>query len=134
MATKYFPQVEKQIVFEGRDSKNPLAFRYYDKQQKVGGRTMGEWFRFSIAYWHTMMGSGRDIFGEPSFIRAVHAASWECIIHRNWCRRDDDTESHPPAYPNVPRNDCCIDAGNVYSRTEFVDSKIVWVLMNEISI
>lgn len=69
MLNKYFPKVEKQISYEGRDSKNPLAFKYYKKDQKVGNRTMAEHFRFSVAYWHTMMGDGTDMFGAPAFQR-----------------------------------------------------------------
>jgi xylose isomerase len=72
MLNKYFQKVEKQIPYEGKDSKNPLAFKYYNKHQQVGGKTMGEHLRFSVAYWHTLMGTGRDIFGEPSFKREWH--------------------------------------------------------------
>ena len=74
MARKFFPHIEKQIPFEGRDSKNPLAFKYYNKQQKVGGKTMGEHLRFSVAYWHTFMGTGTDMFGGASFEREWRAA------------------------------------------------------------
>jgi len=72
---KYFPNVEKQISYEGKDSNNPLAFKYYNKNQKVGGKTMGEHLRFSVAYWHTLMGTGSDIFGSPSFKREWHKAN-----------------------------------------------------------
>jgi xylose isomerase len=75
MTNKYFPKVQKQIQFEGKDSKNPLAFKYYNKNQKVGNKTMAEHLRFSVAYWHTMMGDGSDMFGGPSFQRPWHTAS-----------------------------------------------------------
>jgi xylose isomerase len=52
-----------QIKFEGKDSDNPLAFKYYDAKQKVGKKTMEEHFRFAIAYWHTFNGTGGDPFG-----------------------------------------------------------------------
>ena len=71
---KYFPDVNK-IQFEGKTSKNPLAFKYYNKEQKVGNKTMGEHLRFSVAYWHTMMGVGSDIFGAPAFKREWHKSS-----------------------------------------------------------
>jgi xylose isomerase len=71
----FFPQVKNPIPFEGRDSKDPLAFKYYDKSRIVGGRTMAEHLRFSVAYWHTLMGNGADMFGGPSFARAWHTAS-----------------------------------------------------------
>lgn len=70
MLNKYFPAVKKPIPYEGKDSKNPLAFKYYDKNRKVGSKTMGEHLRFSVAYWHTLMGNGKDIFGDSTFKRA----------------------------------------------------------------
>ena len=54
MATKqYFPSVGK-IAFEGKESKNPMAFHYYNPEQVVAGRKMKDWFRFSMAWWHTL--------------------------------------------------------------------------------
>jgi len=58
----FFPGIGK-IKFEGRESKNPLAFRWYDENQMVMGKTMKDWFRFSMAYWHTMCAEGGDPFG-----------------------------------------------------------------------
>jgi xylose isomerase len=74
MLHKYFPGVKNRIAFEGKDSKNPLAFKYYNKNQKVGSKTMSEHLRFSVAYWHTMMGNGQDMFGGPSFERVWRTA------------------------------------------------------------
>lgn len=51
------------IKFEGKDSDNPLAFKYYNPEQVVAGKTMREHFRFAIAYWHTFCGQGADPFG-----------------------------------------------------------------------
>lgn len=62
MAKVYFPSVEK-IKFEGKESKNPLAFRYYDAEQVVYGKKMKDWFRFSMAWWHTLCAEGGDPFG-----------------------------------------------------------------------
>jgi len=63
MSTKtYFPTVGK-IKFEGKESKNPLAFRYYDAEKVVFGKKMKDWFKFSMAYWHTLCGEGGDPFG-----------------------------------------------------------------------
>lgn len=56
------------IKYEGVESDNPLAFRWYDESKKVGGKTMGEHFRFAAAYWHSFNGSGADPFGEPTHI------------------------------------------------------------------
>jgi len=52
-----------QIKFEGRESDNPLAFKYYNPDQVVAGKTMREHFKFAIAYWHTFCGQGSDPFG-----------------------------------------------------------------------
>lgn len=66
MATKeYFPTVGK-IKFEGKESKNPLSFRYYDAEKEVMGRKMKDWFKFSMAYWHTLCAEGSDQFGGPT--------------------------------------------------------------------
>jgi xylose isomerase len=63
MNTKmYFPTVG-QIMFEGKESKNPLAFRYYDPEKVVYGRKMKDWFKFSMAWWHTLCAEGGDPFG-----------------------------------------------------------------------
>ena len=51
------------IKFEGKDSANPLAFKYYNPDQVVAGKTMKEHFKFAIAYWHTFCGQGSDPFG-----------------------------------------------------------------------
>jgi xylose isomerase len=72
---KFFPQVRDTIPFEGKDSRNPLAFKYYDKGRRVGDKTMGDHLRFSVAYWHTLMGTGSDMFGGPSVERDWHKAA-----------------------------------------------------------
>ena len=59
---EFFPGIGK-IKFEGKDSDNPLAFKYYDENKKVGEKTMKEHFRFAMAYWHTLCGTGEDPFG-----------------------------------------------------------------------
>jgi len=51
------------IKFEGRDSDNPLAYKFYDPELVVAGKTMREHFRFAMAYWHTLCGTGGDPFG-----------------------------------------------------------------------
>jgi len=54
---EFFPKVGK-IEFEGRDSKNPLAFKWYNESEVVAGKSMKEHFRFAMAYWHTLCGTG----------------------------------------------------------------------------
>ena len=58
----YFPEIG-QVKFEGTASRNPLAFRYYDENKVVKGKTMKEWFKFSLAWWHTLCAEGTDPFG-----------------------------------------------------------------------
>lgn len=63
MSTKvYFPSVEK-VKFEGKESKNPLAFHHYDAEKVVYGKPMKEWFKFCMAWWHTLCAEGGDPFG-----------------------------------------------------------------------
>ncbi len=59
---EYFPGIGK-INYEGPESKNPLAFKWYDENRVVGGKTMKEYLRFAVAYWHTFCGEGGDPFG-----------------------------------------------------------------------
>jgi xylose isomerase len=64
---EYFTGIGK-IPFEGVDSDNPLAFRWYDENRIVAGKTLKQWLRFAGAYWHSFCGSGADPFGEPTHI------------------------------------------------------------------
>jgi xylose isomerase len=57
-----------QIKYEGPQSDNPLAYRWYDENKVVAGKTMKELLRFACAYWHSFVGSGADPFGEPTHI------------------------------------------------------------------
>ncbi len=54
------------IAFEGRESDNPFAFKYYDENKVVGGTSMRDHLRFATAYWHTFCGNGMDPFGAPT--------------------------------------------------------------------
>ena len=58
----YFKGIGK-VKYEGKESDNPLAFKYYNPDQIVAGKTMREHFKFAIAYWHTFCGQGGDPFG-----------------------------------------------------------------------
>lgn len=60
--TTFFKGID-QIKFEGKESDNPFAFKYYNPEQVVAGKTMKEHFKFAIAYWHTFCGQGGDPFG-----------------------------------------------------------------------
>ena len=62
MSKEYFKGINK-IKFEGKESDNPLAFKYYNPDQIISGKTMREHFKFAIAYWHSFCGQGLDPFG-----------------------------------------------------------------------
>jgi xylose isomerase len=66
--SSHFPNVSK-IAYEGPKSKNPLAFKHYNPDEVVAGKTMRDHLRFSVVYWHTMCGQGADMFGGPTAIR-----------------------------------------------------------------
>lgn len=62
---EYFKGINK-IEFEGKDSDNPMAFKFYDENRIVVGKTMKDHFRFAVAYWHSFCGTGGDPFGAPT--------------------------------------------------------------------
>jgi len=68
---EYFKSIG-EIRYEGKDSDNPLAFRYYDENKIVAGKTMKEYLKFACAYWHSFNGNGSDPFGE-----ATHLFPWD---------------------------------------------------------
>ncbi len=67
---EFFKGIGK-ISYEGLGSDNPLAYRWYNENKEVGGKTMKEHLRFACAYWHSFVGSGVDPFGEPT-----HSFAW----------------------------------------------------------
>jgi len=67
---EYFPKIGK-IKYEGPKSSNPLAFKYYDAEKKVGKKKMKDHLRFAIAYWHSFCADGTDPFGS-----ATHSHPW----------------------------------------------------------
>ncbi|MGI9255492.1 MAG: xylose isomerase [Salinispira sp.] len=65
---EYFPNVGK-IGFEGSGSDNPLAFKFYDEDRIIAGKSMKEHLRFAVAWWHSMKAGGADPFGADTLIR-----------------------------------------------------------------
>ncbi len=63
-----FPKIPK-IQYEGTSSRNPLAFKHYNPEEIIEGKSMKEHLRFSVVYWHTMCGNGSDMFGWGTFDR-----------------------------------------------------------------
>jgi len=72
--SNYFEDVSK-IKFEGAGSSNPLAFKYYNPEELVGGKSMEDTLRFSMAYWHTFAAAGADMFGSGTWLRPWNDAS-----------------------------------------------------------
>lgn len=68
---EFFPGIG-QIKYEGPQTDNPLAYRWYDENKVVGGKTMKEYLRFACAYWHSFVGNGGDPFGG-----ATHVYEWD---------------------------------------------------------
>ncbi|CAH0536433.1 xylose isomerase [Vibrio marisflavi] len=66
--TEYFNSVEK-VTFEGKESTNPFAFKAYDADKVILGKTMAEHLRFAACYWHNFVGVGSDPFGNPTYDR-----------------------------------------------------------------
>ena len=71
MSTPFFANVDK-ITYEGPDTDNPLAFRWYDPDRVVMGKAMAEHLRFGVCYWHTFAWDGFDIFGAGTLDRPWH--------------------------------------------------------------
>ena len=82
-----FPKIPK-IQYEGPQSRNPLAFKWYNPDEAVEGKTLKEHLRFSVVYWHTMRGRGGDMFDGGT-------GTWQ----RPW---EDGTNSLPMALKRVP--------------------------------
>jgi xylose isomerase len=64
----HFPRI-RRVSFEGPHATRPLAFRHYDPDEVIDGRTMAQHLRFSIAYWHSFRGTGADPFGPGTIVR-----------------------------------------------------------------
>jgi len=71
---EFFPAIGK-IKFEGHESDNPLAFRCYEENRLVAGKTMKEHLRFAVCYWHTFCGTGGDPFGPGTKVFPWDASS-----------------------------------------------------------
>lgn len=66
--SEFFKGIPK-IKYEGKDSDNPLAFKYYNPDEVIGGKKMKDHLRFAVAYWHTYVGTGADPFGPGTALR-----------------------------------------------------------------
>lgn len=59
---EFFPTIP-YVKYEGKDTENPMAFRYYDPDEVIAGKPMREHLKFAMAYWHNMCAEGTDMFG-----------------------------------------------------------------------
>ncbi|GGC98852.1 xylose isomerase [Aquisalinus flavus] len=73
-SSEFFSKIDP-ITYEGPESRNPLAYRYYDKDQMVMGKRMEDWLRPAVCYWHTFCWDGFDVFGGGTFNRPWHKLS-----------------------------------------------------------
>ncbi|KAH7655794.1 Xylose isomerase protein [Dioscorea alata] len=62
---EFFPEIPT-IKYEGPNSKNPLAYKWYNADEEILGKKMKDWLRFSVAFWHTFRGTRADPFGAPT--------------------------------------------------------------------
>ncbi len=102
----YFPEVSDCIKYEEQGSDNPLAFKYYDADRVVAGKTMKQHLKFAVAFWHTMKGTGSDPFGGGVYDRRWNQGSTNLDVARytldaafeffrkltvpHWCFHDRD--------------------------------------------
>ena len=63
--SEFYPNIPN-VRYEGKDSKNPMSFKYYNPEEVIAGKTMREHLRFGMSYWHTMVAEGADMFGAGS--------------------------------------------------------------------
>ena len=82
--TEYFSKIP-EIKFEGEESTNPFAFKFYDENKKVLGKSMKEHLRFATCYWHTFTWPGLDPFGGQTFDRPWMQA---CLLYTSPSPRD----------------------------------------------
>jgi len=81
-ARAHFPTIPT-IAYEGPKSTNPLAFRHYQPDELIDGRTMSAHLRFSIAYWHSFRGTGADPFGPGTICRPWETGADPISVAKN---------------------------------------------------
>ena len=79
MSKEYFPFIGK-VPFEGTESKNVMAFHYYEPEKEVMGKKMKDWLKFAMAWWHTLGQASSDPFGGQT--RSYEWDEAECPVQR----------------------------------------------------
>jgi xylose isomerase len=144
MATEFFKGIG-QVKFEGLESDNPLAFRWYDADRVVAGKTMKEHLRFAGAYWHSFNGTGADPFGGPTHIFPWDAksdvierakdkmdAAFEFLTKMNlpyYCFHDVDVVDYGN---DIAENEGRLQALTAYAKQKQADTgvKLLWGTAN----
>ena len=142
---EYFPEVAGRVPFEGRSSKNPLAFRHYDASKRVGDKTMAEHLRFAVCFWHTFRGTGQDPFGAPTMLhpweeasgpieraKATLDAAFEFFTKLGvgfWCFHDRDIAPEGSSFAETCKNlDLMVEFAN--RKQEETGVKLLWGTAN----
>lgn len=141
---EFFPGIGK-IQFEGRESKNPLAFHYYDENKVVMGKTLKDHLRFAMAYWHTLCAEGGDQFGggtkafswnegSDAISRAKYKmdAAFEFMTKCNipyYCFHDVDVVDEGPSLAEFEKR-LQIMVGHAKEHQEATGKKLLWSTAN----
>jgi xylose isomerase len=134
-----------QIKYEGPQSDNPLAFRWYDENKVVAGKTLKDHFKFACAYWHSFCGDGSDPFGTPTHLfpwlqiadpieraKAKMDAAFEFITKMNlpyYCFHDVDVVEYDN---DIAENDRRLQTMVDYAKQKQQESgvKLLWGTAN----
>jgi len=143
---EFFKGIGK-IKYEGTKTDNPLAFRYYNPDEIVGGKTMGEQLRFAMSYWHTLCGEGSDMFGRGTMDKSFGGKN-PIEIYRNkayaafelmdkldidfFCFHDRDIA---PEYATLKETNAGLDeiTGLLKDLMKQYDKKLLWGTANNFS-
>lgn len=136
------------IKFEGKGSRNPLAFKHYNPTEVVGNKTMEEHLRFSMAYWHTLTGEGSDPFGAGTMLRSWDSysnpmdiakarveAAFELMVKMNipfFCFHDADIAPQGSSLSEFQKNLDTI-TGIMKSYMKDTGKKLLWGTANNFS-
>ncbi|MFL5786803.1 MAG: xylose isomerase, partial [Flavisolibacter sp.] len=148
LGKKEFFKGIQQVKYEGPQSDNLLAFKYYDETRMIAGKSMKDHLRFACAYWHSFCGNGSDPFGEPTHLFAWNESSdpiqrakdkmdaaFEFITKMNmpfYCFHDVDVVDYTN---NVSDNEKRLQAMVDYAKQKQKDSgvKLLWGTANVFS-
>lgn len=142
MSTGFFGDIEP-IRYEGPDSKNPLAYRYYNRDEVVLGKRMEDHLRFAVAYWHSFAWNGGDPFGGQTFERPWFGDTMELANLKAdaafemfsllgtpfYCFHDADVRPEAPTFrESVARLDAIAD--RFAKKQEETGVKLLWGTAN----